>query len=375
MSVRVLAGDCLEILPALTEASVDACVTDPPYHLTNNTGSRSPNPGQYTPIGKPKEPKGGFMGKQWDGGDIAFRPEIWRQVFRVLKPGGHLVAFGGSRTYHRLACAIEDAGFEIRDQIMWIYGSGFPKSLDVSKAIDRAGGKNIAWFGAWLRQERMRRGISQKDLAEAGGFYDKINHGGLVANWELGYGIPSAAEFNKVCSILNLDFERIEEVEREVLGKRKVNAGVAFTSEGPTELPITAPATDAARKWQGFGTALKPAHEPIVLARKPLIGTVAANVLAHGTGALNIDGCRVEHVTVNGGNLAENPHLRKHIKGGNTEGRIFPKEDDARFGVTNPSGRWPANVILSYPEDEYMIRSDITENQKRELYRWLSENA
>ena len=138
--VELHLGDCLEVLKTLPENSIDSCVCDPPYHLTNNTGSRRPNPGQYTPIGKPKEPKGGFMGKQWDGGDIVFRPETWIEVMRVLKPGGHLLAFSGTRTYHRMACAIEDAGFEIRDQIMWLYGSGFPKSHDVIKGIDRAAG-------------------------------------------------------------------------------------------------------------------------------------------------------------------------------------------------------------------------------------------
>ena len=112
--VELHCGDMTAVLPTLAENSIDSCVCDPPYHLTNNKGTRSPYPGQYTPIGKPKEPKGGFMGKQWDGGDIAFQPDTWAQVYRALKPGAHLVAFSGTRTYHRLAIAIEDAGFEIR---------------------------------------------------------------------------------------------------------------------------------------------------------------------------------------------------------------------------------------------------------------------
>jgi site-specific DNA-methyltransferase (adenine-specific) len=175
--VTLHAGDCLNVLKAMPENSIDAVVTDPPYHLTNNSGTRSPYPGQYTPIGKPKQPKGGFMGKQWDGGDIAFQPELWAEVLRVLKPGGHMVCFGGTRTYHRMVCAIEDAGFEVRDQLAWVYGSGFPKSHNVGN---------------------------------------------------------------------------------------------------------------------GWGTALKPAWEPICLARKPLSeGTVASNVLRWGTGALNIDATRI----------------------------------------------------------------------------------
>lgn len=176
-------GDCMEIMRSMADASVDAIVTDPPYHLTNNGGGPS---GKGADNAYSRSRAGatttGFMGMPWDGGDIAFRPEVWREAMRVLKPGGHLLAFGGSRTYHRLAVAIEDAGFEIRDQIMWIYGSGFPKSHNLDGA------------------------------------------------------------------------------------------------------------------WQGWGTALKPAHEPICMARKPLVGTVAANVLAYGTGALNIDSCRVGDV-------------------------------------------------------------------------------
>src|SRR6185295_6661900 len=138
--VTLFAGDCREVLSTLPENTFDGVVTDPPYHLTNNSGRRSPNPGQYTPIGKPGEPRGGFMGKQWDGGDVAFRPETWAAVWRVLKPGGHLLAFAAPKNAHRLFCAIEDGGLEIRDCIQWIFGSGFPKSHDVSKAIDKAAG-------------------------------------------------------------------------------------------------------------------------------------------------------------------------------------------------------------------------------------------
>ena len=293
MSVRVLAGDCLELLPTLDGDSVDACVTDPPYHLTSivkrfGSSSAAPPLDYEGGSGVYKRASAGFMGKVWDGGDIAFRPDVWREVLRVLKPGGHLVAFGGSRTYHRLACAIEDAGFEIRDQIMWIYGAGFPKSLDVSKAIDRAAG-----------------------------------------------------------------------VEREVVGRREYAGGHIQNSSADKLAPpigtfvraqddrfVTAPATDAARKWQGFGTALKPAHEPIVLARKPLIGTVAANVLAHGTGALNIDGCRVEsggehfRAAVNGrrGGMTEADERKAAALGMFQPGKSFDPTNSAL-------GRWPANVI------------------------------
>lgn len=199
MTIRILEGDCRDVLKTLQDASVDSVVTDPPYEL-------------------------GFMGKEWDSSGIAYDETVWRECLRVLKPGGHLLAFGGSRTYHRLVCAIEDAGFEVRDQIMWLYGSGFPKSK-------------------------------------------------------------------------NLDGE-----------------------------------------WQGWGTALKPAHEPIVVARKPLIGTVAANVLQYGCGALNIDGCRIgDSGARNNGRTAGTNGIYGHI------GSTQPVD----YGI----GRWPANVIHDGSEE------------------------
>jgi len=210
----------------------------------------------------------GFMGKQWDGGDIAFRPETWALVYNLLKPGAHLVAFSGTRTYHRMVCAIEDAGFEIRDQLAWVYGSGFPKSHDVSKAIDR----------------------------EAG-------------------------------------------AEREVVLRAKGAASTNTQSLGAfrSEYDATVPATDAARDWQGWGTALKPAWEPICLARKPLIGTVAANVLAHGTGAINVDGCRIES--------GADYHELQVTQGGNHRHDVGLKEKTRHAAFAPASGRWPANLI------------------------------
>ena len=239
--------------------------------------------------------------------------------------------------------------------------SGFPKSRDVSKGIDRnVSAGRIGWFGEWLRAERERRGISQKDLAERGKFFKNVNHGGLVANWELGYGIPTAAEFNRVCDILQLPFQRIEEAEREVIGKRNVNAGVAFSSIGPTELEVTAPATDAAREWDGWGTALKPAVELICLARKPLSeGTIAANVLAHGTGAIHVDACRVGVCGQDDyGRSAANANGTVNAHNG-FDGKSFKiSERDGEYA--SPLGRWPANlihdgsdeVLAAFPETE-----------------------
>lgn len=299
-------GDCRSVLPIFAECSIDSIVCDPPYEL-------------------------GFMSKTWDRSGIAYDVSVWQECLRVLKPGGHLLAFGGSRTYHRLACAIEDAGFEIRDQIQWIYGSGFPKSLDISKKIDARGGVSVAWFGPWLRAERERRGITQKALAE----HFPSKSGGLtgcVANWELGLNMPTPVQFNTLCSVLGLPFARLEEAEREVIAKDRTwgNLGtVPLTSYG--EFDVTAPASNAARQWSGWGTALKPAHEPIVLARKPLIGTVAENVLQHGTGGLNIDGCRI-------GDEKGWPASESLFKG-------WQKSGESVATAPRGTGRWPANVI------------------------------
>jgi transcriptional regulator with XRE-family HTH domain len=321
--VTLLHGDCIEVMAGLEADSVDAVVTDPPYGLE-------------------------FMGKEWDGANgfrRALNPadagrddvfgrasrrgpeyragrlfgewcEQWgREALRVTKPGGYLLAFGGTRTHHRLVCALEDAGWIIRDELTWVYASGFPKSLDVGKALDKRGGADISWFGPWLRQERERRGITQKSLAVH--FPSKTgNLTGCVANWELSLNLPTVEQFNTLCEVLELPFTRIEEAEREVIGQNpnivRAASSIQGFGKGSLNADITAASSDIARKWDGWGTALKPAQEPIVLARKPLSGTVASNVARYGTGALNIGATRI----------------------GNDDG----------------AGRWPSNVLLSDPE-------------------------
>lgn len=234
MTVELIEGDCREVLRELADSSIESCVTDPPYHLTSiakrygNTSLDGTGTNERRAKARSDQLarlSRGFMGKKWDGGDVAFKLEVWQEVLRVLKPGGHLVAFGGTRTYHRLACAIEDAGFEIRDQIGWLYGSGFPKSHN------------------------------QHD------------------------------------------------------------------------------------EWDGWGTALKPAWEPIVLARKPLDGTVAQNLETHRTGAINIDNCRVPS---GGGRerAGEASQDRRYTNSGATNFAALP---GPRGG--DPDGRWPANII------------------------------
>jgi site-specific DNA-methyltransferase (adenine-specific) len=241
-------GDCLDVLRTMADASVDAIVTDPPYGLA-------------------------FMGKRWDY-DVP-SVEIWAECLRVLKPGGHLLAFAGTRTQHRMAVRIEDAGFEIRDMIAWVYGSGFPKSMDVSKAIDKAAGAEREVVGSY-------KGASN-------------------------------------------------------IGKGSTNSYITTEPGKATDVSITAPATPEAQQWAGWGTALKPALEPITMARKPLTGTVAANVLEHGTGAINVDGCRVgtdDHIENHGRKPTANgwdPRMSGGQSQGQTEGQRL--------------GRWPANLI------------------------------
>lgn len=270
--VTLYGGDNRDVLKSLPDCSIDSIVTDPPYALVSivkRFGGANAAPTKDGDVYA--RASSGFMGKQWDTGEVAFSEVFWAECLRVLKPGGHVVAFSGTRTYHRMAVAIEDAGFEIRDQLAWAYGSGFPKSHDVSKGIDKAAG----------------------------------------------------AEREKVGSERNF-------------GKSKLADGKTAFGDYAGEWDITEPATPAARQWQGWGTALKPAWEPICLARKPLTGTVAANVLEHGTGALNIDGCRVGTE----GGTRKLPSDKKCSTTTTVGGFL-----NANSGVPIDAGRWPANIV------------------------------
>ena len=252
MTTIVRNGNNIEVIATFPDNSIDSIVTDPPYEL-------------------------GFMGKSWDSSGIAYNVELWQECLRVLKPGGHLLAFGGSRTYHRMACAIEDAGFQIRDQIMWVYGSGFPKSLNISKAIDKQAGAEREVVGIYETHD--------------------IRNGGLMDR------------------------------------------------KGGVMVAVTAPATLEAQQWEGWGTALKPAHEPIVMARKPLDGTVANNVLTHGTSGLNIDGCRVAHLS-EADRASATPQGK--VTSNKMAGSAPDVENSGRVDVDRPDtslGRFPANFI------------------------------
>jgi site-specific DNA-methyltransferase (adenine-specific) len=267
MTYKILKGNSLELLPTLSDNSIDAIVTDPPYEL-------------------------GFMGKSWDNSGIAYSLELWQQCLRVLKPGGHLLAFSGSRTYHRMVVAIEDAGFEIRDMISWISNKTFPKSLNIGKAIDKAAGAE--------------REVIGKHSAPAG---------------------KSAV----------------------MTGSRTVTEA-GFWARGDTDVNITAPATDEAKQWDGWGTALKPTVEPIVMARKPVEGTVANNVLTYGTGGLNIDASRIGTETIT-----------------TTKGKGFAGSFEGGInnnGGNTHEGRWPANVILDEQAAELLDEQSGTTTSK-----------
>jgi len=266
----LLNGDCIEEMQKMIDegVQVDSVVTDPPYEL-------------------------GFMGKSWDSTGIAFQKETWELAYQLLKPGGHLLAFSSSRTYHRMAVAIEDSGFNIRDQIMWLYGSGFPKSLNIGKAIDKKLGAK-------------RKVVGQKTA------------GALSGN----------SKFN--------------DAKTGTISRNHSNPTQSYKSGKAGMYDVTEPTTPEAKQHEGWGTAIKPAHEPIVMARKPFEGTVADNVLKHGTGGINIDGCRIS---------TEDKTQRKNK--GVEWGVRNDKSGNESNAYDSTEGRFPANVMHDGIEEDW----------------------
>jgi hypothetical protein len=219
-------GDSRDVLAAMPDNSVDSVVCDPPYALVSivkRFGGANAAPASGNDAYA--RASAGFMGQSWDTGEVAFATEFWAQVLRVLKPGGHVVAFSGTRTYHRLAVAIEDSGFEIRDQLAWVYGSGFPKSHDVSKAIDKVH-ERLGMFGPFAAHYAERRkvsGLTHNAICEAGKFYAEHNHGGASTNWEKGNNVPTKDQWGILQPLLGLSDDwlpLIERVEAERGGRR-----------------------------------------------------------------------------------------------------------------------------------------------------------
>ena len=301
-------GDCLVVMDSINKCSVDSIVTDPPYHLTSiveRFGKEDSAPAQFGADGAFARASKGFMGKEWDGGDIAFQLDTWSKCFELLKPGGHLIAFSGSRTYHRMAVAIEDAGFEIRDQCIWLYGSGFPKSHNIGKQIDKIQGNEREVVGS-----RKAHDIRGNALMEA-----------------------SVPEYKKEQSVIDLEI------------------------------------TKGSSDWEGWGTALKPAHEPMVLARKPIDEkSVAENVLKHGVGGINIDDCRVQCEPDDNIVRPERTEAQAYnfFRGGEedqtnvrkttqrqprneqsvwTDNNSGMKAEGSMFADADPRGRYPSNVM------------------------------
>lgn len=314
--VTLYGGDSRDILKQLPDNSIDSVVTDPPYALVSiqkRFGGANAKPTRDGDVYS--RSSAGFMGKNWDTGETAFAVEFWYEVYRVLKPGGHVVAFSGTRTYHRMACAIEDAGFEIRDQCKWMHEDDSERDAFLASLNDEQRAQFVKLFE---------------------------EHGAGQLSWTYGSGFPKSHDVSK-----DLDKRagfwrgKAGAIKKETVGQPAKGTEYERADKGD-------PITDAARQWQGWGTALKPSWEPICLGRKPLIGTVAENVLAHGTGALNIDATRV----------------------GSEGGTRFPRAADksetasvggylnAKAGAPIDAGRWPANlchdgsdeVVAAFPQ-------------------------
>lgn len=330
-------GKCSAVLPTLPDNSVDAVVTDPPYEL-------------------------GFMGKKWDGSGVAYDQRVWSEALRVLKPGGYLLSFGGTRTYHRMACAIEDSGFTIRDCLQWLYGQGFPKSLDISKALDKANGRQFEdryALGQHIRKCRKAFGFSRAEINSWLGAATKAEH--YESDSPDFARIPTLADWAILQPRLGLSLEYLPlvervEAERAVIGRRTSGLGTGrgtVAIMGDTDnRDVTAPATELARQWDGYGTALKPACEPIVLAQKPLDGTYAANVAKWGVGGLNIGASRIAHGA--DVDLTRQQRQTADTAGMNGLGESGYKATHQQ-ATYNDSGRWPANVILD-AWDEQVLR-------------------
>lgn len=326
-------GDCRQVLPAaLGDASIDAIVTDPPYEI-------------------------GFMGAAWDREGVAYDAHTWAECLRVLKPGGHLLVFGGPRTYHRMACAVEDAGFELRDSIMWIHGQGFPKGLDVGKAVDkrRDDKREVREVCRWLRARIVAHpDHTFRTLGALFGFHPRMVEHWAANDTDSQPAVPTVEQWARLREVLGFGADMDHAVER--LNARKGTAGEAYNARpvtgtveawqnrtsyamtGRDNLRREVPVSDHAFAWAGWNTALKPAHEPILCARKPLDGTVADTVLAHGTGALNIGACRVSTSDDTG-------RTRTTALGLINDDAWQPREQSSE---SHPGGRWPTNVLLSH---------------------------
>lgn len=343
-AVTVHHGDSRDVLRTYPDAHFDSVVCDPPYALVSivkRFGSPNAKPGQGRRADDPYvRASAGFMGQQWDTGETAFAAEFWAEVFRVLKPGGHVLAFSATRTYHRLACAIEDAGFEVRDMVAWAYGCGFPKSHDVAKGIDKRRDEDEPAVRAvcrFVRAAMDRRGLKSADLTgHFGGCHSRLIDHWAARETDSQPSLPTPEQWATLKAVLGLGDEMDAEVDR--LNARKGEPGGFGEKRFGARDNLIRELSPEARAWSGWGTALKPALEPVVMARKPLVGTVAQNALAHGTGALNIDACRV---------AADESTRRSNRAEMGYGGGNLPMA----YETGSDLGRWPANLIHDGSEE------------------------
>lgn len=341
-TVTLYHGDCLDVLRKLPDASVDAVVTDPPYGLANTSPEQvAETIGRWLAGERDYLPGGaGFMGKAWD----AFVPPVavWDECLRVLKPGGHLLAFAGSRTFDLMSLGVRLAGFDIRDGIAWLYGSGFPKSRDVSEAMERfltegptAVRPGVYEVTAYLRAARDAAGWTNKRIDALFGT------NGMAGHWTTQGAqpaVPSPRQWEVLKEHLGFD-DSMDALAAELGSTERPEGWGEGDSEGTAFLAALQRNRDNAARAGGWGTALKPAFEPVVVARKPLAGTVAANVLTHGTGALNIDGCRVG---TDGGTRDPGVDSRAPESVSAYGDGLNGRSSERVPGL----GRWPTNVVL-----------------------------
>jgi hypothetical protein len=341
--MRILAGDCRDVMASMATSSVDAIVTDPPYGIE-------------------------FMAEGWDH-EVPGIP-YWQDAIRVAKPGAHLAAFGGTRKWHRLACSIEDAGWEIRDTMLWLYGSGMPHGIDVSKELDkrrdRAELDAILAFTRAIRAARDRAGKSNREIDDLFGFVGMAGHWTSQASQPL---IPTVEHWPILRAFLGIEDAHLgaeawrlngrkgkpgpDWEKRAVLGEVEVSVNPGFAGDRHTQprkvrYKLTAPASEAAQYWEGWTTTLKPAWEPIILARKPLVGTIAQNIHTHGVGALNTAGCAID-----GG---PRPFIERDSRPEvDASHRVYGAGiHGSRNAGTTTKGRHPANVILDETAAAYL---------------------
>jgi len=348
---EIILGDCIEVMKGFEDNCIDSIVTDPPYGIgfmgkdwdtfkndyinKKYDSDRKIAPGRNTPSFQRSSIAGSY--------DYSRNKEFqqWFTIFskeclRILKPGGHLLSFGGTRTYHRMVCAIEDAGFEIRDCLQWIYGSGFPKNLDISKQIDKIDTSEFKeQVSSVIKEARNKRGYTMDELCNILELNNK-GHGGMINHYENKRATPTLELWKRICKILEINdlknYEIIKKGRTKIIGK--IENPISWFGEGIKKISTT----PEAKQWDGFGTALKPANEPIVLARKPIFEkNIAENVLKWGTGGINIDGCRIgtEKIKTYGkrDGIGNSLEWSKYKSDKNWQGNIH-------------KGRWPANVIF-----------------------------